>query len=53
VDSITQALNLWDIEQRINQIQMELEMLHKAKENLLGTQYDKLDYSDREQSHCK
>lgn len=53
MDSITQALNLWDIEQRINQIQMELEMLHKAKENLLGKQYDKLDYSDREQSHCQ
>ena len=53
MDSITKALNLWDVEQRINQIQMELEMLHKAKEDLLGNTYDKLDYSEREQNHCK
>jgi len=47
------ALNLWDIEQRINQIQIELELLHSAKENLLGTEYDKLEYTERDQNLMK
>jgi len=49
----TKALNLWDIEQRINQLQMELEMLHSAKEDLLGRQYDDLEYTERDQNLLK
>jgi len=49
VDTKTKALNLWDIEQRINQIQKELEMLHEAKDDLLGDEYVFKEYSRQNQ----
>jgi len=53
VDTRTKALNLWDIEQRINQIQTELEMLHMAKEDLLGDDYVQKEYSRQNQIESK
>jgi len=52
-DTRTKALNLWDLEQRINQIHMELEMLHEAKADLLGRRYDDLEYTERDQNLLK
>lgn len=53
MDSITKALNLWDIEVRLNQIHTELEMLHEARASLLGDDYVHPDYSEREKVQCK
>ena len=53
IDATTKALNLWDIEQRINQIQMELDMLHQAKAEILGGDYANLEYSERDQNLLK
>jgi len=49
VDTSTKALNLWDIEQRINQIQHELEMLHEAKDDLLSDDYVHKEYTRQNQ----
>jgi len=35
----TDALNLWDIEVRIRELQHELEHLHNEKSKLLGEKY--------------
>jgi len=46
------ALNLWDIETRIKRLHEELDVLHDAREDLLGPKV-KYDYGTANQFHSE